>query len=157
MKIFILFLMIMLTACSQQSQVESDDAGYSGTYYDPITGEILFRIFEDSTGFKLKDINLAPYVQDESSYEKISLPNKEGQDRWGKFCGGDFSKIMERVLGGSDWKENTIWYIQVEKTFVIKVKKGYQSDEHIYNTNYVLIDGSECFTNMRVRRNIEKL
>lgn len=64
---------------------------------------------------------------------------------------------MERVLGGSDWKENTIWYIQVEKTFVIKVKKGYQSDEHIYNTNYVLIDGSECFTNMRVRRNIEKL
>lgn len=64
--------MIMLTACSQQSQVEFDHAGYSGTYYDPITGEILFRIFEDSTGFKLKDINLAPYVQDEVAMKNIS-------------------------------------------------------------------------------------
>lgn len=157
MRHIVLALIIILASCSQQSLIESDETGYAGTYYDPVTGEILFKILEDSTGFKLKDISLDPYVYGEGVYEKISLPNEEGQEKWGKFCGGDFSKIMEDALGGSEWKENVLWYIQVEKTFIMKVRKGYQSDEHIYNTNYVLIDGSECFNRMRVRRNIEKL
>lgn len=157
MRPIILILFVILSACSQQSKLEVDDNEYAGTYYDPVTGEILFKIFQDSTGFKLKDISLDPYVYGESRYEKISLPNDEGQESWGRFCGGDFSKIMENALGGFDWKEHVLWYIQVEKTFIMKVRKGYQSDEHIYNTNYVLIDGSECFNQMRVRRNIEKL
>lgn len=157
MRLFILVLFIIISACSQQPKLKVDNNGYAGTYYDPVTGEILFKILQDSSGFKLKDISLDPYVFADDRFEKVTLPNKEGEESWGKFCRGDFSEIMEGALGGSDWKENVLWYIQVEKTFIMKVRKGYQSNEHIYSTNYVLINGSECFNRMRSRRNIEKL
>ncbi|MBK6361953.1 MAG: hypothetical protein IPF52_00065 [Saprospiraceae bacterium] len=157
MRPIILFFTMMLFVCSQQSQVKPDDVGYTGTYFDPITGEILFKIFKDSTDYKLKDISFNPRVYREGNFEKVQIFDKDQEDRWGKFCGEGFSKIMENVLGGSDWKENTIWYIVVEEIFIIKVRKGYQSDEHVYNTNYVVVEGSECFNNLRVRRNIEKM
>lgn len=154
---FLFFVLVIFFSCSQQEEVESDDSDVTGTYYDPVTGEILFKILKDSLGYKLKDISLDPYVYGESRFERIVIPDEKNEKSWGDWCGGDLDIVLERAFGGEDWKNNLVWYVRVEKSLIVKVRKGYHSNEHIYNTEYAIIEGSDCFNRMRLRRNIDKL
>lgn len=157
MRLLFLILISLLLSCSEQSKIANNNNGYTGTYHDPLTGEILFEIYQDSTGLKYKDISLSPYTYSSDKYEKVILLHEEGNESyWASKC-RDIDFLMKRAYGGSDWNENFIWYVQAGELLIANIRKGSKSDEHIFKTNYVVINGSECLNNARVRRNIEKL
>lgn len=158
----LLLLLLLTLACgynktTQKVNTASQD-DFIGTFYEPNSGNILFEIFKDSTGW----ITRKPEVDHKKRQKPIKLVTlDEVKSSWNGFCSDSFEKWMTKVIGGDDWEENIIGGFgsgsSREEFLFVQVKEGYQSLEHIYKTGYVVITGTECFLYRQDRVNVEKL
>jgi len=157
MRSAILFFAVftLLTACNSKN---SFDNKLLGNYMDPATGAIMLTIQKEDT----VAIAFSPrikYFESEkingnvkSSVEAIDLENHQLFD----YCGG-LEEQMKIMTGSTDWRKFVKQAWQLEDAFLLKVEKGFQSLEHVYQTDFVLISGSDCLNHRIYRVNLEHI